>query len=185
MIEFTNTPPPDPRGRSLDLVRTPTRRALVAFVTSADIIGCPTHFYGGRTVPCEGADCEPHRKGIPWRWHGYLGCFDNTLNRPFIFEFTARVAEVFVEYREAHGTIRGCIFRAQRVNDAPNAKVILATKTYDPAKITLPKEPDVIQALAIIWNIATPRIELAGVLKDAPRININRDGNGEVFQPTL
>ncbi len=183
MPNYSTEPPRDPRGHSLHLVRTPTGKPLQAIVTSTDLVGCPTHFYGGRTVPCESPDCEPHRLGIPWRWHGYVSAWNTATGLHFLFEMTARMAEVFVTYRRAYDSLRGCLFRAQRVNLKANARVHIETKPADLEKIQLPKPPDLIKCLAVIWNLAEPSLELDGLLKQIPRIVVDKDGNGKLLTP--
>lgn len=158
MPDFTNSPPTDPRGVGLPLKRCPTMANLVGIVTSSDIIGCPTHFYGGRTVPCEKENCEPCLNGVPWRWHSYCSCWSPSNKVHFLFENTARATEPFVQYRDAHGSLRGCAFRAQRMNSRPNARVFIETKPADLEKITLPDAPDLAAVLSIIWNIPLPQV---------------------------
>ena len=58
MPRFSHDVPQDPRGPAFPIVRTPPGRALRAIVTSLDLVGCFTHYYKGRTIPCEGAGCR-------------------------------------------------------------------------------------------------------------------------------
>jgi len=94
-------------------------------ITSPDLLGCNTHFFGGHTVPCETPECEACLKGIPWRWHGYLAAIQAQTHAHFIFEFTAQAGDTFREYFQLHGTLRGCIFQAERMHHRPNGRVIL------------------------------------------------------------
>lgn len=174
MPNFSSVPPLDPRGHSLTLKRCPTGKPLVAIVTCDDLVGCPTHFYGGRTVPCETENCEPCNEGVPWRWHSYLSCFQPSTKIHFLFENTARATEPFVLYRKAHGTLRGCCFKAQRLNSRPNSRVYIDTKPVDLEKQTLPEGPDLIKVLGIIWNIPAPAISTDGVLKSVPRCQVDQ-----------
>lgn len=183
MPQFSNVPPRDPRGHALPLVRTPSGRGLAAIVTTEDLVGCPTHYFGGRTVPCEAADCKPCGEGHPWRWHGWLGAWSPSDHRAFVFEMTARVADIFVAYRDMYGTLRGCSFRAQRRSPSPNARVYVECQPADLERIRLPDPPDLIKCLSIIWNIRTPDLDVAGALKSIPRIVVDRSGNGELVHP--
>lgn len=63
MPHFTSNVPPDPRGPAFPIVRTPPGRAFSAIITSPDLVGCYTHYFKGRTVPCEGAGCTLCAKG--------------------------------------------------------------------------------------------------------------------------
>lgn len=183
MPQFSNCPPKDPRGHALPLVRTPAGRALTAIATSDDLVGCPTHFWGGRTVPCEIDDCKPCNEGHPWRWHAWLSAYDPRDHRAFVFEVTARVAEIFVAYRDAHGTLRGCKFRAQRRTMAANSRVFLECQPCDLQGQHLPDPPNLIKCLSVIWNIRTPDLDVAGILKSVPRVVVDRGGNGELVHP--
>jgi len=171
---FTNQPPEDARGVGLPLRRCPTYKPLTAIVTSLDLTGCPTHYFGGRTVPCEEHDCQACLNGVPWRWHSYLSCWDQTNKIHFLFENTARATEPFVQYREAHGTLRGCAFKAQRMNSRPNARVYIETKPVDLEKITLPKPPDLLAVLSIIWNIPLGQIKSNGQQRKVPHCQVDQ-----------
>ncbi|KKL63923.1 hypothetical protein LCGC14_2170260, partial [marine sediment metagenome] len=75
---FSHTPPDQGHGPSLRLRRTPGPGTLTATVTCERLIGCPTHFYQRRTVPCEGDACQACSEGYPWRWHGYISARDRS-----------------------------------------------------------------------------------------------------------
>jgi hypothetical protein len=155
----------------------------VAIVTCDNLVGCPTHFWGGRTVPCEQEECEPCLAGVGWRWHGYVGAYDVNLKLHFLFEVTARCSEAFGHYRNAHGTLRGCLFRATRPSNKPNGRVYLETKSADLQKTAIPDEPDIERVLAMIWNIPLPSITEARQVKKLPAIKVNTRGNGQQWQP--
>lgn len=152
MPTFSDTPPLDPRGPSFQIVRTPTGQPLVGIITSDNLVGCYTHFWKRRTMPCERGDCEACRSGIPFRWHAYQSTYLAKSHAHVIFECTAQASERFVEYREAHGTIRGCYFTASRMNYAPNARIIINCRPADLREIILPKPPDIVKCLAILWD---------------------------------
>jgi len=114
---------------------------------------------------------------------------------------TARAIEPLKAYRLAHGTLRGCLLMAQRVNSSPNARVLITTGVADLQSISLPKEPHILEALSIIWNIELPSITLDGLVKDVPSAKVTRPavlqrfeqgdsrfrqnaGNGDKSQPT-
>lgn len=182
MPQFSSDPPVDPRGHSLELRRTPTGRPIAGVITSPNMVGCPTHFWGGRTVPHEKDGCEPCQSGIDWRWHGYVSVFQLTSGDHFLFEFTARTAEPFKLYRQLHGGLRGCLFEAKRVNSAANAKVSIRTKTPDLSNYKLPEPPDLVKLLCMIWNIPTSSCEIVGHVKDVPLVEVNTKGNGQQWE---
>jgi len=153
VINFSSTPPTDPRGIGLPLLRTPTATPLVAAFTCEKMLGCYTHFWGGRTVPHDATDCEPCRHGVPYRWHGYISAFDHRTGTAFLFETTARAAEPIREWQEKHGTLRGAKFEATRLHKRPNGRVQIRLKSLDLIEFPLPAPPCILSALAIIWNL--------------------------------
>jgi len=177
MPTFSNKPPSDPRGPSYQIVRTPTGKPLTAIVTSDDLIGTFTHFWKRRTMPCErGNDCQPCQAGIPFRWHAYLSAYLKN-HAHVLFECTAQAAENFVAYREAHGSLRGCLFTASRMNYSPNARVIITCKPANLSELTLPNPPDLIAVLAILWDFPTEDLDVTGPIAKRGQQTINTARN--------
>lgn len=185
MPQFSCEPPQDPRGQSLELKRCPPGAPLLGMITCDDVIGCPTHFWGGRTVPCEEHECEPCLAGIGWLWHGYVSAYQPALKLHYLFEMTARCVEPLTEYRRVHPSLRGCQFLAQRPNGRPNGRVYLKTKSIDLTTITLPPSPDLRKVLAMIWNLPLPNISDTTPIKDLPAIKVNTNGNGDKWKRDL
>lgn len=183
MPQFSTDAPDDPRGFALHLVRCPTGQALVGIVTSHDLIGCPTHFWHGRTVPHEQENCQPCKDGISWRWHSWLSAFNPRTHEAFIFESTARVTKLFTAYRDSHGGLRGCKFRAQRRSMAANARVYLELAPANLQDVQLPDPPDLLKCMCVIWNIPLPNLDVEGILRSVPRVVTKPNGNGELITP--
>lgn len=183
MPQFSSQPPTDPRGRSLELKRCPPGAVLPGVITCHDVVGCPTHFWGGRTVPHEEEECEPCLAGIGWLWHGYVSAFQRELRLHYLFEMTARCVEPLTEYRQKNPSLRGCMFLAQRPSGKPNGRVYLKLKTLDLASLTLPDPPDLTKVLAMIWNLPAPNITVDGRIKDSQRLRVNTNGNGQQWKP--
>jgi len=195
MPHFTDQVPENPRGVALPIMRTPTWKPLVAVVTSENLLGTYTHFWKGRTMPCEGRKCdycpqlgppienaaglavhvhdgqeipcdgpgcEAHEAGIPFRWHAYLGIFIRETGLHALFETTAQAANTFVEYRDAHGTIRGCLFEARRLNSKPNGRILIRTKPADLTQLRLPAAPNLLNCLAIMWDFPLTQVITTG-----------------------
>ena len=158
MPQFSREVPKDPRGSAFPIVRTPANGHLQAIVTSPDLIGCYTHYFKGRTAPCEGKRCEACQAGMPYRWHAYQSALTTKDHLHCLFECTAQAAENFTEYREAHGSLRGCLFQARRLHSRPNGRIIIITKPADLKEIVLPAPPDLISCLSILWGFSTDDI---------------------------
>lgn len=153
MPKYSNTPPNDPRGYALPIVRTPAGRKFQAIITSEDLIGCNTHFWGGKTVPCEAPDCEACKNGMPYRWHAYCSAVLHPQGLHVIYEVTALAAEALVTFRHSNGTLRGCAIEAYRWKGSANGRVIIKCERTSRTLDSLPKPPDLIHCLSIIWQL--------------------------------
>jgi len=149
-----------------DLRRTPQFGRLHAIVTCDDLLVCDTHFWGGRTTPCErhqqapdgsltAGNCPACNEAMPYRTHVYVSAFDTKTREHFVFECTAHAAKPLEDYRLANGTLRGCIINATRPKGLKNSKVVIETNTANLARVQLPLPPDLVLALSTIWRLPT------------------------------
>jgi len=162
MPKWTTAIPEDPKGPALPIRRTPAFKKMLAIITSEDLIGTNTHYFKGRTRPCEGPGCEAHLAGIPFRWHAYVAAEDIDTALHFIFETTAMGAEPFIQYREHHNTLRGCLFQAQRWKQRPNGRILIRCKPADLKDKRLPPAPDMIKCLSILWDLPSTDLDAGG-----------------------
>lgn len=167
MPNWLNHPPEDDCCCPYRIRRTPCGGYLQGIVLSDDLLGCNTHFYRGRTMPCEAPNCSACIEGVAWRYHSYLACVQYDTNVAFVLELTAQASDSFLTYKKTHGTLRGCLFRAQRATPRPNGRVLIQTKPADLSSRALPDAPDLIKLLCHIWNIPSPE------MKDVPHHRAN------------
>ncbi len=154
MPQWTDEPPKDQRGFALRILRTPPTKAIVALVTSTDVLGCITHYARNRTLPCEGEDvCQLCQEGHSYRWHGYIGAIMVDTLEHFLFEFTATASDTFRQYQRLHDTMRGCHFKASRPSQRNNGRVVIQCKPGDEQRLRLPNPPDLKKVLCHIWNV--------------------------------
>jgi len=172
MPTWSNQPPSTSDQPALPIRRAPANGQVIGIVTCDDLIGCDTHFYQGHTIPCERPDCEACRHAIPFRWHGYLSAIDQRTNMHFLFEFTAQASDSFIQYRDVHNGLKGCLFQAQRLHRRPNGRVVIQTKPAPIEKIRLPKPPDLLRCLATIWQIPFEQLSADRRLKAAPAVSV-------------
>ena len=165
MPNYTNTPPSDSSGPALPIMRTPAQSKLRAVITSNDLIGTNTHFWGGHTVPCSTPECEACRKGIPFRWHAYLTAYVPPKALHFLYEMTAAAAEVVCNFRRDHPDLRGYEFEAYRWHGNPNGRVMLRVSSTKNDALTLPAPPDLEAVLAILWQLPKTNVH-AGPARD-------------------
>ena len=166
MPTFSSDLPTERKHMGFDLKRTPADKPLQAIVTAEAMTVTNTHYWGGRTVPCEMPDCEACNASVPYRTHVYVSAFDPKTHVHLIFECTEHAARAFAEYITANSTLRGCYFSAARPKGTKNGQVVITTRPADLTRVSLPSPPDLVQALSVIWRLPTPalseRIDAAG-----------------------
>lgn len=172
MPQFSFDPPPAARGYGLPMVRTPANGHMKLACVSTEMVGCPTHWYGGRTVPCEAIDCKACSEGVPWRWHGYVAGLLPQVRRLALFEFTAQAAEVINQYKAVNGTLRGCIITAHRHRNRHNGRVMINTMPGNLAQLNLPKAPDLMKVLSVLWCIPVPAMPDEDQLTRKPKTQV-------------
>ena len=158
MPTWTNELPTDRKHMGFDLHRTPPDKPLSAVVTAENLLVTNTHFWGGRTVPCEQPNCPPCNAAIPFRTHVYLSAVNVKDHSHFLFECTPHAAKPFDEYRKANGTLRGCYFTAHRPKGTKNGKVVITCRPADLTRSSIPEAPNVILALSVIWRLPMPAL---------------------------
>lgn len=157
MPQFNNAPPANHDQPQLRIMRAPASPPFQAIITSDDLVGCPIHWYAGRTLPCELENCPACGDGLAWRWKGYVACVCQKTDEHCIFEFPAAAGERLAEYRNKNGTLRGCQFRAYRIPERPNGRLLLRTQPSNFLPNMMPKEVDVVKCLLRIWQIPIPQ----------------------------
>lgn len=190
--------------QGFDLRRTPASAPIGGIITCDHYLCCDTHFWNGRTTPCErtvneegktvdDAACSACLAKQSWRTHTYVSAFNPKTSEHFIFECSANAAKAFEEYQQATGTLRGCIFHASRPKCTPNGKVVILTNTANLARQPIPHAPDIIRALAVIWRIpqtalgipedepGAPTIRPDAAILDAMRIPPDNDSSEQDF----
>lgn len=186
MPNFSNQLPRQQKHTGFDLRRCPSSGSFRAVCTCEDILVCDTHFWRGRTLPCErvvnddgktvdDSRCPACQAKQPWRSHVYCSCFVSKTHEHVIFECTALAAKPLAEYRDATGTLRGCILDASRPKCAANAKVIITTNTLNLAHHPIPNAPDVAAALAVIWRLPGAAFSLHEPTWGENRIAVSSD----------
>jgi len=185
MPVWSNTPPAAPRGYGLPIRRVAPGKPLLCCILSSDLIGTRTHYWHGRTRPCETPDCPACLEGMPWRWHAYMAAFEGMGHEPFLLELTAKATEPLVAYRSTYGTLRGCKLRAMRANYAKNARLIIETSPCDLTKLVLPAEPDLRKVLSLLWDLPESALAPTGRGGLATAIETLSDVTAKVTTPDL
>lgn len=155
MPNWTTELPQRTGPKPMQLLRTPATGSLRGFITCSRLIGCDTHFWRGRTRPCEAPDCEACNDGSPTRWHGYLSLFNASSRAHAILELTASALEQLEEFRHTYLTLRGLTLVSRRAKSSRNARVILEVGPPRPDAPELPAEPDIAAIMCNIWRLPT------------------------------
>lgn len=151
-IQWDHEPAPESKTPKLKLLRCPTGSLPPFVILSPTQCGGPLHYYGGRSIPCEGPACPycaVHSKTV---WKGYLAVWDAKHRTTGIIEFTKPCLETIRSYKQAHGTLRTHsieLHRAGRKTNGPLSVVLAPTAWADS---DLPPPPDVIAILTQMWN---------------------------------
>ena len=168
MPTWSHDLPKEKSHMGFDLRRTPADKPLLAIVTSDNILVTDTHYWGGRTVPCERPDCTACNASVPYRTHVYISAFCGRSHEHFLFECTANAAKAFEEYRQANSTLRGCLFQASRPKGTKNGKVVIITKPADLSRTPVPSAPDVKLALCVIWRLPVSAMRAEHLANGSP-----------------
>jgi hypothetical protein len=164
MPTFRNNLPTSARTENLKLRRVPPRGPLQAIILSTELTVVDTHYWRGRTCPCErelnpegftidDSNCEAcqHKQG--YRPHVYVACWDPRAEIRFLLEITPHAAKPLADYIADRGTLRGCSIYATRPKGKENAAVTITTAPVNQSITRLPNPPDVPAALAILWRL--------------------------------
>jgi len=158
MPVFSHKLPPNSKRNGYDLKRTPTDKPLRGLITCDELTICPTHYWGGRTVPCEGPLCKACQENSPIRHHVYISLLESDTHDHVLFECTSKAAVTLDDYRTAHGTLKGCEIKAYRPKRIKNGRVEIIARPYDLTNVRLPAAPNIPVALCVIWQIPSTAI---------------------------
>lgn len=172
MPTFRNTLPTSAKTENLKLRRVPARGPLQAICLSNDLTVVDTHFWRGRTCPCErelndagftidDSACEACQGKQGYRPHVYVACWDPRSESRFLLEITPHAAKPLADYIADRGTLRGCSIYATRPKGTANAAVVITTAPINQSLTRLPADPNVPAALAILWRLPRDAMQTA------------------------
>ena len=139
------------------LWRVSARGVHRVIVLSHNLVGCYTHFYGGRTLPCGDEECLACDNGNARRWHGWLHTIGVESRAQGILELTSACALPIDEYFRAHRTLRAAMLTARRTPAKPNGRVHIDLTPTEADRTDLPKGVDVRLVLNHLWEISERR----------------------------
>jgi len=154
MPNWTDRPPVHTRQHAYSLFRTPAQGTISGIITSPTVLGCLTHFYRGRTIPCEGENCPACNDKRPPRYHAYVGLLGKKSREHALFELTGHAAAPLYDWIEAGKSLRGAALNAYRTRGGSNAPVTVQLSQMPGLEVVLPEPPDIQAALELIWGEA-------------------------------
>jgi hypothetical protein len=151
---FTARPDASDDEPNFQIVRTPPKGKGGGVVITHDLIGCKTHYWKRRTLPCNPQSCEACDEGHPCRWHGYLALWNQRTKRIHVLEITSNAVPQIDDYFKRYGTLRGAEIIVERVPQKPNGKVFATlTQSGIPGDL-LPPHPDLETFLTKLWDVS-------------------------------
>lgn len=154
-MQIHTRPPTSDRKSALTLRRTPTAGVIRGTIVSDKMVYVPTHYWGGRTMPCTENECPACQAKRGKRWHAYIAFVPRGSRETQLLELTEHAAYPVYETQERLGTLRDVQIFAQRRSAKPNAAVVVTCTTDEAGLLTLPAPPDLAAALRVIWSIET------------------------------
>jgi hypothetical protein len=151
---FTRRADPSTRSTTMSLHRVRPGRPLGGIVLSHDMIVRLVHYWGKRTIACDGLPhcpaCKANQTAQP---KGYIAVKD--LKNPLItiLEIPCLATWAVSDYFDLHRTLRGHVIKLERVGKATNSSVHVS---WLPDKFdgdSLPKCPNIIASLCKMWGI--------------------------------
>jgi hypothetical protein len=157
MPTWTDRPPQQDPSLPYRITRTPATSKLRAVILSTQMIGCPTHYDGRRTVPCEGNQCKLCEAGYAARWHGYVAVWDPAEDERLVLELPAGPAQALADHHDRFHTLRGFDLVAWRPRQKANARIAITLGQVQRPSPAIPAEPDLHTILLRIWGLTPSR----------------------------
>jgi hypothetical protein len=177
MPTWNDKPPKEPIERQYRLIRVPASKPLALVILAEKLTGCPTHYWHGRTAPCERPECEACEQGNSPRWHAYVPCIIAQTGERCILELTGQAAQQLSPTIDEYQTLRGIKIVVERKSKRPNGRIAITTIPGRVAESSIPAEPDVITTMTHIWGLDEG--EGLKIAKDLEKATKPFEGNGQ------
>jgi hypothetical protein len=133
---------------------------VLVYVRFLDAIrGLPTHFYSGRSVPCQGQECLPaaHKGRQVWKFYGPGEVWEPgpKLWRPWVLEITENLEEQLRGLQ-----LRGQVWALERSGKTPKKSVVTGMYCETLDERSVPRPFDVESVLMRFFRVATLNLGL-------------------------
>jgi len=180
-VNWQRRPNAEDQNTKFRIQRAPSKGAILARVLSHDFNGARTHYWGGRTRPCDPVLCEPCDDNQKSRWHGWIFAQDLKTLEVFICEFPPAVGnDLDRKYGELR-TLRGVHFKLFRVGGKANSRVVIQFGSQDQDREALPRVPALEPILCAIWGVRVAPVKKSPRMTDHDVERRDDDDGGETF----
>ena len=180
-VHWQRRPHKDDQNTRYRIQRTPAKGTLVARVLSHEFTGARTHYWHGRTTPCDPVLCEACDANQASRWHGWIFAQDLKTLEIYIFEFPPAAGEDLDRKFGELRTLRGVHFKSFRVGGKANSRVVIQFGSQDQDREALPKVPKLEPILCSIWGIRGAPTKKSPRMTDHDVERRDDDEGGETF----
>lgn len=183
MTTWTNRPDDRTHQLRYPLIRVLPGRQVSAIILDADLTGCYTHFWRGRTTPCHPPDCEACEAGRKPRWYGYLTIWNPQATTRAILELTPPCIPAIEAHLRNNHTLRNARITARRASKRPNARLIVELDTTAYAGPEAPQPVDIQAELCRMWEIPLDHTPLKQTPAEHTPATLRYPGsNGQIHQ---
>jgi hypothetical protein len=174
---WSRRPPEGEAKRNYRITRAPAKGVLTLTILSHDLVGCYTHYVGGRTRMCPGNGCEVCAANTRPRWHGYLAAVDEAKGDRVIVELPATIADSVGKIFDQARTLKGTRLMLSRTSNRPNARVTAKYSAPISAEAEYPAVADIRPILERMWEVIGTTV-ITRATPAAPKIH--DEGESEV-----
>lgn len=174
--QWAASPPTVPESFALPLRRVPPKGVRGLVILSDHLIGCYTHYFAGRTQPCQTGNCDACNANNQRRWHGYLLVWNPTNGYRLVLELSHHASAQLAETTKTLTTLRTLAIAARRVPEKPNGKIILEIERTSHKPDELPPPIDTAKYLLHLWGVKRSPLKTDPLDVDTPAAIVLNNG---------
>ena len=137
----------------LPLIRIKPGQPTKGIITSTQICGVPTHYYGRRTLPCLADECPGCKAQLAKRWEGYISVWTFAPSHHVIWALTTAAACGLKDTAPNFTDLRGLCLTIARAGKHNNSQLRARCDPYEALQMRLPTAPDLRAHLLHIWGM--------------------------------
>jgi hypothetical protein len=150
---IAGTVPPKPAKRK-EIVRITSSEARLYICLSASVWGQGVHWCGKRTEEClkdRKLDCPGCKRGLPWKWKGYLHVSDGVGWDGFL-ELTPTAMQLLQAQLPNATSLRGIMFKIRRTKGGARGRYVIEVLERMLMDGDIPEGADPLETLRFLWS---------------------------------